>query len=59
MENLIILAVVAVILALSGRYLYKAKKRGARCIGCPGGCSCNGKTGDCQCGKSEGSASCQ
>ena len=59
MENLIILAVVAVILALSGRYLYKAKKRGARCIGCPGCCSCNGKTGGCQCGKSEGSASCQ
>ena len=59
MENLIILAVVAVILALAGRYLYKAKKRGARCIGCPGGCSCNGKTGGCQCGKSEGSASCQ
>ena len=59
MENLIILAVVAVIITLSGRYLYRAKKRGVKCIGCPGGCSCNGKTGGCQCGKSEGSASCQ
>lgn len=55
MENLIILAVVAVILTLSGRYLYKAKKRGARCIGCPGGCSCNGTCGCCQCEKSEDS----
>ena len=47
MENLIVFAVVAVILTLSGRYLYRAKKRGARCIGCPGGCSCNGTCGGC------------
>ena len=59
MENLIILAVVAVILALSGRYLYRAKKRGARCIGCPSGCSCSGKCGGCQCAESEESASIQ
>ena len=45
MENLIILAVAAVIVTLSGRYLYRAKKRGARCIGCPGGCG--GKCGGC------------
>ena len=55
MENLIILAVVAVILTLSGRYLYKAKKRGVKCIGCPGGCSRNGTCGCCQCKKSEDS----
>lgn len=59
MENLIILAVVAVIITLSGRYLYRAKKRGARCIGCPSGCSCNEKCGGCRCEKSEESASCQ
>ena len=46
MENLIILAVVAVIITLSGRYLYRAKKRGVKCIGCPSGCSCNGKCGE-------------
>ena len=46
MENLIILAVVAVIVTLSGRYLYRAKKRGVKCIGCPSGCSCNGKCGE-------------
>ena len=46
MENIIILAVVAVILALSGRYLYRVKKRGTRCIGCPSGCSCKGTCGE-------------
>ncbi len=56
MENLIILAVVAVIITLSGRYLYRAKKRGTRCIGCPGGCSRNGPCGGCQCGASEASS---
>ena len=59
MENIIILAVIAVILALSGRYLYRAKKRGVKCIGCPSGCSCNGKCGGCHCEKSEESAPCQ
>ena len=59
MENIIILAVIAVILALSGRYLYKAKKRGVKCIGCPSGCSYNGKCGGCHCETSEESASCQ
>ena len=59
MENLIILAVVAVIITLSGRYLYRAKKRGVKCIGCPSGCSCNEKCGGCLCGESEESASCQ
>ena len=59
MENIIILAVIAVILALSGRYLYKAKKRGVKCIGCPSGCSCKGSHGGCLCGESEESASCQ
>ena len=59
MENLIILAVVGVIVTLSGRYLYRAKKRGARCIGCPSGCACNGKCGGGHCVKSEESASCQ
>ena len=55
MENLIILAVVAVIITLSGRYLYRAKKRGVKCVGCPGGCSRNGTCGCCQCEKSEDS----
>ena len=59
MENLIILAVVAVIITLSGRYLYRAKKRGVKCIGCPSGCSCNGKCGGGHCVKLEESEPCQ
>ena len=59
MENLIILAVVAVIITLSGRYLYRAKKRGVKCIGCPSGCSCKGSHGGCLCGEPEESAPCQ
>ena len=59
MENLIILAVIAIILGLAVGYIHKEKKRGARCIGCPSGCSYNGKSGGCHCEKSEESASCQ
>lgn len=50
MENFIILAIVAVIVALAARYIYKAKKKGAKCIGCPDGCSCS--TGGCSCCRS-------
>lgn len=41
MENLIVLAVVVLILGLAAGYVYKEKKRGRKCIGCPDGCSCS------------------
>ena len=50
MENLIILAVVGLILGLAGGYIWKAKKRGAKCIGCPSSGSCSGACGGCSCG---------
>ena len=50
MANLIIIAVVAVILAVAVGYIYKAKKSGAKCIGCPSGGSCSGSCGGCSCG---------
>ena len=55
MENLIILAVIAIIIGLAVGYIHKEKKRGVKCISCPNGCSCNGKCGgDCSgCGNSE------
>lgn len=48
MENVIIIGIVAVIIALSGFYVYKSKKSGKKCIGCSasgcGSCSkCNNK----------------
>ena len=53
MESIIVAAVLAAIIGFAARYLYKAKKRGAVCIGCPsGGCSACGSRGDapCACG---------
>lgn len=46
MIDLILIAALAVIVGAAARYIYKAKKSGAKCIGCPveGGCS-----GKCTC----------
>ena len=52
MENVIIIAVLAVIIGFAGCYVYKEKKRGVRCIGCPEGGSCSGC---CGCGGEESS----
>ena len=55
MENIIIIALVAVIMGLAAWYIRKEKKRGVKCIGCPSGCSCsaNGCGGNCSCCHSE------
>ena len=44
MENVIIILVVVIIVGLAGGYVYKAKKSGQKCIGCPHANSCNTKT---------------
>ena len=42
----VILAVVAGVLILCGLYLYRSKKKGRACGGCPGNCgSCGGNCG--------------
>ena len=41
----ILIAVVAVVLGLAGWYIYKAKKNGKKCIGCPDSCACS--AGNC------------
>jgi len=51
MENIIIVAVIVLIIAFAGFYVYKAKKSGKKCIGCPDGCSCDSKSnGSSSCG---------
>ena len=45
MENLIIIAIVAVILGFAIGYVVKAKKNGKKCIGCPYAGSCSGGCG--------------
>ena len=56
METVITVAVLAVILVGAARYVYKAKKRGQTCIGCPHATQCAQQRKDgsdgCGCGES-------
>ncbi len=55
MENVIIIVVLLVIVGLAGFYVYKAKKSGKKCIGCPDGCSCGKNAQEkCSCGSCSG-----
>lgn len=48
MENYIIIGILLCILGAVVCYLYKAKKRGETCIGCPYAKQCTGKNDGCQ-----------
>ncbi len=48
MTDLIIFVILAAVVCFAARYVYKAKKKGQKCIGCPyaktcGKCSCDDK----------------
>ena len=67
MQDFIIVAVIIVILGAAIMYIRKAKKSGAKCIGCPAGGNCpshnHSKHETCSCGcgedkKSESTCSC-
>ena len=45
--DLIILAILAAILGGAGFYVYRSKKKGSACIGCPSGGSCSSCNGSC------------
>lgn len=47
MEDLILGLVLLLIVGGAGWYLYRAKKRGVTCVGCPHAKGCGGK---CSCG---------
>ena len=47
MENLILLALLGLILGGAAGYVYKAKKKGVKCIGCPDGSTCSGSCSGC------------
>lgn len=49
MEDIIIIAILIVIIGCAAFYVYKAKKSGKKCIGCPDGCSCASKNGESTC----------
>lgn len=51
MTNVIVILILALILGLAVRYIVKARKSGAKCIGCPMGSCCSSKeSGGCTCG---------
>ena len=52
MADLIVGGILLVIVGTAIRYIYKEKKNGSPCIGCPNGGSCGGKNGrsSCSCG---------
>ena len=46
--DIIIVAVVVAILGLAGWYVYKARKSGKKCIGCPDAKTCSGNYCNCK-----------
>ncbi len=51
--DMIVLAVIALIIGLVVFYIHRAKKKGAKCIGCPDGATCGGHCSGC-CGNCAG-----
>ena len=45
--DLLIIAILAAILGGAGYAIYRAKKSGQKCIGCPSGGGCAGCSGKC------------
>ena len=54
MENLIVIGILLVLVGAAVLYIWKEKKKGTICIGCPaaGGCRING------CGEAKGNCNC-
>jgi len=54
MENIALIAAIIIIVGLATFYVYKAKKSGKKCIGCPEGCHCGqDHKQSCSCGCEE------
>ena len=50
--DLLVIFIIAAILGGAGYAVYRSKKAGKKCIGCPDGGSCSGAcSGGCGCGK--------
>lgn len=43
MESLVVLGILLIIVGAAVRYIYKEKKKGVRCIGCPAAGCCSAK----------------
>ncbi len=49
MIDLILILVLALILGGAAGYIWKAKKSGRKCIGCPDSADCSGSCASCAC----------
>jgi len=49
MENYILIAILALIIGGAGFYVWKAKKSGKKCSGCPDSGQCAKGCGHCNC----------
>lgn len=51
MDNLIVGVILAIILGAAIYYIYKEKKKGVRCVGCPyaGECAAKAAGSSCEC----------
>ena len=47
MADIVIIVILVSVLGLAGLYVYKAKKSGKNCIGCPQNGSCSLQKRDC------------
>lgn len=45
----IIIGIIALVLIAAGWFIYKSKKSGKKCIGCPDSCACSSTTCNCGC----------
>ena len=46
-QDFIIIAIVITVVCLVALYIYRAKKKGQKCIGCPDSGKCSGKCNGC------------
>lgn len=49
MENVILVAILLAVVGGAAYYIYRAKKNGSKCIGCPDAKSCSGHCAGCSC----------
>ena len=47
MINIVIITVVGILIGYAAGYIFKSKKRGVRCIGCPDAPACSGRCSGC------------
>ena len=50
LADIIVIALIALIVGGASYYIYRTKKSGKKCIGCPHGSECSGNCASCSCG---------